>query len=62
MHIDNKKAINKKHKRVMISLPDSLYNKIIDYCNANNIYVSRFCSDVIKDNLKNINFDYLIVK
>lgn len=43
----NREVVNKKHKRVMISIPDGLYDRIINYCNDNNIYVSRFCSDVI---------------
>lgn len=50
---------NKRHKRVMISLPDGLYDKIINYCNKNEMYVSRFCSDILKDTLMDIQFDYL---
>ena len=57
----NRKVVNKKHKRVMISFPDGLYNRIINYCNDNNIYVSRFCSDVIKNNLRDINLDDIVL-
>lgn len=59
--MDNKKVINKKHKRVMISLPNGLYNEIINFCNDNNMYVSSFCSNVIKDSLKNVNLNYLVL-
>ena len=53
--------LNKKHKRVMISLRDDVYNKIINYCNENDMYVSRFCSNIIEDNLKDIDFNNLII-